>query len=109
VSFNDPDIRASYDSFDSPAGHGTGAGYLVTPRDQSGDLPTVLVVHENRGLDPYVEDVARRLAKSGYPAFAPDALFPLGGYPGNDDEGKAMQKSMDKSKLQNDFVAVASF
>ncbi|MFT4630869.1 MAG: carboxymethylenebutenolidase [Dinoroseobacter sp.] len=89
--------------------HGTGAGYLVTPREHSGDLPAELVVHENSGLNPYVEDVARRLAKSGYLAFAPDALVPLGGYPGNDDEGKAMQKPMDKSKLQNDFVAVASF
>lgn len=109
VSFNDPDIRASYESYDSPTGHGKGEGYLVTPRVHSGDLPAVLVVHENRGLNPYVKDVARRLAKSGYLAFAPDALFPLGGYPGNDDEGKAMQRSMDRSKLQNDFVAAAKF
>lgn len=109
VSFNDPDIRASYESYDSETGHGKCEGYLVSPREHSGDLPAVLVVHENRGLNPYVEDVARRLAKSGYLAFAPDALYPLGGYPGNDDEGKAMQRSMDRSKLQNDFVAAAKF
>lgn len=109
VSFNDPDISASYENFDSPAGHGKGEGYLVTPREHSGSLPAVLVVHENRGLNPYVKDVARRLAKAGYLAFAPDALFPLGGYPGNDDEGKALQRTMDKSKLQNDFVAAARY
>lgn len=107
VSFNDPDIRASYESFASPHGHGEGAGYLVTPTQLSGELPAVLVVHENRGLNPYVKDVARRLAKVGFLAFAPDALFPLGGYPGNDDEGRSMQRSMDKLKLQHDFVAAA--
>jgi carboxymethylenebutenolidase len=107
VSFNDPEIRASYESFASPDGHGKGGGYLVTPTEYSGALPAVLVVHENRGLNPYVKDVARRLAKSGYLAFAPDALFPLGGYPGNDEQGKGMQRSMDKAKLQHDFVAAA--
>jgi len=72
VSFNDPDITASYATFASPAGHGEGAGYLVVPKNLSGKAPMVLVVHENRGLNPYIKDVARRLAKQGFVAFAPD-------------------------------------
>tara|TARA_R110001583_G_scaffold51161_11_gene159808 strand:- start:43321 stop:44211 length:891 start_codon:yes stop_codon:yes gene_type:complete len=109
ISFNDSDIKATYETFDSPLGHGQGKGYLVTPLNKIGKLPVVLVVHENRGLNPYIKDVARRLAKAGFIAFAPDALFPLGGYPGNDDEGRAMQKTMDGSKIQQDFVAAAKF
>lgn len=109
VSFNDPDIKATYKTFDSPSGHGKGKGYLVSPTNRTGPLPVVLVIHENRGLNPYVKDVARRLAKAGFMAFAPDALFPLGGYPGNDDEGRTMQRSMDRSKIQQDFVAAAKF
>lgn len=109
VSFNDPDIHASYALFDSPQGHGEGRGYLVRPAALQGRTAAVLVVHENRGLNPYIEDVARRLAKQGYLAFAPDALHPLGGYPGNDDEGKAMQRSLDRSKIEQDFIAAAKF
>ncbi|MBQ4833219.1 dienelactone hydrolase family protein [Pseudoalteromonas sp. MMG010] len=109
VSFNDSDIKATYEEFASPTGHGTGKGYLVTPKNLTGNAPVVLVIHENRGLNPYVKDVARRLAKAGFVAFAPDALFPLGGYPGNDDEGRAMQRTMDREKIQNDFVAAANF
>ena len=109
VSFNDNDIKATYQSFDSPTGHGKGHGYLVTPIPTNDNMPVVLVVHENRGLNPYIKDVARRLAKAGFIAFAPDALFPLGGYPGNDDEGRKMQKTMDRSKIQQDFVAAAKF
>jgi carboxymethylenebutenolidase len=109
VSFNDDDIKATYETFDSPIGHGKGHGYLVTPIAKTDNLPVVLVVHENRGLNPYIKDVARRLAKAGFLAFAPDALFPLGGYPGNDDEGRSMQKTMDRSKIQQDFVAAAKF
>ena len=109
VSFNDSAIKASYQSFPSPHGHGTGSGYLVVPSESSLSLPVVLVAHENRGLNPYVKDVARRLAKAGFIAFAPDALFPLGGYPGNDDEGRAMQKTLDREKIQHDFVAAAHF
>ena len=109
VSFNDDDLTATYEEFDSPKGHGKGKGYLVVPTNKSGKLPVVLVIHENRGLNPYVKDVARRLAKAGFVAFAPDALEPLGGYPGNDDEGRAMQKSLDREKIQNDFVAAAHF
>lgn len=111
ISFNDEDIKATYATFSSPDGHGEGRGYLVQPSSMAdGDTaPTVLVVHENRGLNPYVKDVARRLAKAGYVAFAPDALHPLGGYPGNDDEGRSMQSSLDRSKIEQDFVAAAKF
>ena len=109
VSFNDDDIKATYEEFDSPNGHGKGKGYLAVPSKIEGKLPVVLVIHENRGLNPYIKDVARRLAKKGFIAFAPDALFPLGGYPGNDDEGRAMQRTMDRAKIQNDFVAAAHF
>jgi carboxymethylenebutenolidase len=109
VSFNDSDIKATYQEFDSPKGHGKGRGYLVAPSKLDGKAPVVLVVHENRGLNPYVRDVARRLAKQGFVAFAPDALFPLGGYPGNDDDGRAMQRSMDREKIDQDFKAAASY
>ncbi|MGY5453271.1 dienelactone hydrolase family protein [Agarivorans sp. MS3-6] len=109
VSFNDADIKAEYATFASPNGYGEGRGYLVTPASLSGQAPVVLVVHENRGLNPYIKDVARRLAKAGFIAFAPDALHTLGGYPGNDDEGRSMQKSLDKAKIEQDFLAAASF
>ena len=109
VSFNDEDITASYATFDSPKGFGTGSGYLVKPKNLEGTAPVVLVVHENRGLNPYVKDVARRLAKQGFVAFAPDILHSLGGYPGNDDEGRAMQKTLDKAKVEEDFKAAANF
>ena len=110
VSFNDPEIRASYVEFDTPNGHGKGRGYLVMPKNVNADnkAPTVLVAHENRGLNPYIEDVARRLAKAGFIAFAPDALFPLGGYPGNDDAGREMQKTLDGSKIEGDFMDAAT-
>jgi carboxymethylenebutenolidase len=109
VSFNDPDIKARYATFASPKGHREGRGYLVTPSELTGKGPSVLVVHENRGLNPYIKDVARRIAKAGFVAFAPDALHSLGGYPGNDDEGRAMQRSMDKVKIEQDFLAAADY
>ena len=124
VSFNDPNIQASYVKFPSPEGYGEGRGYLVVPSTlllpgaAAGDPKTldptkkaavVLVVHENRGLNPYIEDVARRLAGKGYIAFAPDALYSLGGYPGNDDAGRAMQSSLDRAKIEQDFIAAARF
>jgi carboxymethylenebutenolidase len=109
VSFNDSDIKATYQEFDSPNGYIKGRGYLVVPRNMGDKAPSVLVVHENRGLNPYVRDVARRLAKQGFIAFAPDALFPLGGYPGNDDDGRTMQRSMDRDKIDQDFIAAASY
>ncbi|PSW10047.1 dienelactone hydrolase [Photobacterium rosenbergii] len=109
VSFNDPSIKATYEKFPSPKGHGEGQGYLVVPRELKGTAPVVLVVHENRGLNPYIKDVARRLAAAGYIAFAPDALFSLGGYPGNDDEGREMQKSLSRELIEEDFIAAANF
>lgn len=109
VSFNDSDIKATYQKFPSPEGHGEGQGYWVTPTNVEGEAPAVLVVHENRGLNPYIKDVARRLAKAGFVAFAPDALYPVGGYPGNDDQGRSMQAGMDKAKIENDFIAAATF
>lgn len=109
VSFNDPDITANYELFPSPRGHGQGRGYLVRPRAVTEPLPTVLVIHENRGLNPYVMDVARRLGKAGFIAFAPDALYPAGGYPGNDDQGRAMQRALDREKIEQDFIAASYF
>ncbi len=109
ISFNDPDIKATYAPFASPTGHGPCQGYLVRPTRAEGPFPAVLVVHENRGLNPYIKDVARRLAKEGFLAFAPDGLYPLGGYPGNDDDGRQMQGGMDRTKLEEDFVAAARF
>jgi len=111
ISFNDEDIKATYATFPSPDGHGEGRGYLVQPSGlaEGSTAPAVLVVHENRGLNPYVKDVARRLAKAGFLAFAPDALHPLGGYPGNDDEGRSMQSSMERSKIEADFIAATHF
>lgn len=109
VSFNDPEILASYAVFPSPDGHGEGRGYLVKPVKPGANTGAVLVVHENRGLNPYIMDVARRLAKHGHLAFAPDALYSLGGYPGNDDEGKAMQQSLDRASIEQDFIAAAKF
>lgn len=109
VSFNDPDISASYQKFAAPGGHGEGRGYLVRPKNTRAAVPVILVVHENRGLNPYIEDVARRLAKAGFIAFAPDALWPLGGYPGNDDDGRQMQRSLEPGKIIADFKAAASW
>jgi len=105
VSPDDPDIEAERITYESPDGHGTINGYLIKPAAADGPLPGVIVVHENRGLNPYIEDVARRVAKAGFMALAPDGLTSLGGYPGTDDEGKAMQKQLDRAKLAEDFFA----
>lgn len=105
VSFNDPDILPEYVTYPSPNGHGEVRGYLVKPAAAEGPLPAVLVVHENRGLNPYIEDVARRLAKAGFMALAPDGLTSVGGYPGNDQEGRELQRTVDGEKLMNDFFA----
>lgn len=111
VSFNDADIKATYELFSSPSGYGEGKGYLVLPKAvvDGASAPAVLVAHENRGLNPYIEDVARRLAKAGFIAFAPDALHSLGGYPGNDDDGRAMQRTLERDKIVADFQAAAQF
>ena len=105
VSFTDPDIVADYVSYPSPDGHGEVCGYLVRPAKVEGKVPAVVVVHENRGLNPYIEDVARRVAKAGFVALAPDGLTSLGGYPGNDDAGRELQSKVDPVKLMNDFFA----
>ena len=105
VSFNDPDIAPKYITYASPNGHGDVNGYFVKPSTADGPLPAVLVVHENRGLNPYIEDVARRVAKAGFMALAPDGLTTVGGYPGNDNEGRDLQRTVDGEKLMNDFFA----
>lgn len=105
VSFNDPDIVPEYVTYPSPNGHGEVRGYLVKPANGPEKLSAVLVIHENRGLNPYIEDVARRLAKAGFMALAPDGLTSVGGYPGNDNEGRDLQRSVDREKLMNDFFA----
>ncbi|MEO9682166.1 MAG: YghX family hydrolase [Tateyamaria sp.] len=105
VSFNDPDIVADYITYPSPNGTGDVRGYLVRPTNTAGALPAVLVIHENRGLNPYIEDVARRLAKAGFMALAPDGLTSVGGYPGNDADGRELQRTVDRAELMNDFFA----
>jgi carboxymethylenebutenolidase len=105
VSFNDPDIVAEYITYPSPNGHGEVRGYQARPANVDGPLPAVLVVQENRGLNPYIEDVARRVAKAGFMALAPDGLTSVGGYPGNDAEGRDLQRTVDREKLMNDFFA----
>src|SRR5262245_62297657 len=109
ISFTDPRIKAKYMTYPSPGGtSGTMRGYLVQP-DGAGPFPTVLVIHENRGLNPYIEDVARRVAVEGFLALAPDGLFPAGGYPGNDDDGRTLQAGLDQAKLRTDMANSARF
>lgn len=109
VLFTDPDIHAEYIRYPSPDGHGEVRAYLVVPTTVPVKPASVIVVHENRGLNPYIEDVARRVAKAGYIALAPDGLSSVGGYPGNDDEGRELQKKVDPLKLMNDFFAAIAF
>src|SRR5436190_7708156 len=109
ISFTDPRIKGQYVTYPSPGGNsGTMRGYLVVPTG-NGPFPAVLVVHENRGLNPYVEDVARRAAAEGFVALAPDGLFPVGGYPGNDDDGRTLQSGLDQGKLRTDMLNSARF
>jgi carboxymethylenebutenolidase len=109
ISFTDSRIKANYVDYPSPGGNGEKIrGYLVQPAGQ-GPWPAVLVIHENRGLNPYIEDVARRAAVEGFLALAPDGLSPLGGYPGNDDDGRAMQAKLDQAKLRTDMLNGARF
>jgi carboxymethylenebutenolidase len=104
ISFTDSRIKAQYVTYPSPGGNGDKIrGYLVQPAG-NGPWPAVLVIHENRGLNPYIEDVARRAAVDGFLALAPDGLSPLGGYPGNDDDGRAMQAKLDQAKLRQDML-----
>jgi carboxymethylenebutenolidase len=109
ISFTDPRIRARYVAYPSPGGNsGQMRGYLVQPA-WAGPFPAVLVIHENRGLNPYIEDVARRLAAEGFLALAPDGLAPVGGYPGNDDDGRALQAGLDQARLRTDMLNGARF
>lgn len=105
----DKRIRQEYVEYDSPNGSGRMRGYMAWPTSYEGPWPAVLVIHENRGLNPYIEDVVRRMAAAGFLAFGPDALTPLGGYPGNDDEGRTMQRQLDRTTMTEDFVAAAEF
>lgn len=109
VVFTDPDIIAEYVVYPSPMGHGDVRAYLVRPAEPAGKVPAVVVAHENRGLNPYIEDVARRLAKAGFIALAPDGLSSVGGYPGNDDKGRELQSTVDPEKLMNDFFAAINW
>ncbi|KQB40229.1 Carboxymethylenebutenolidase [Flavobacterium daejeonense] len=102
---NDPRIDSDYIFYESPKGGGKIKGLLSKPKNASKKLPGVIVVHENRGLNPYIEDVGRRLAVDGFISLAPDALTPLGGYPGNDDEGREMQKKRERYEMLEDFIA----
>lgn len=109
VPKDDKRIRAEYAEYPSPQGSGTMRGYLVRPAAAAGKMPAVLVVHENRGLNPHIEDIARRVALEKFLAFAPDALTPLGGYPGEEDKARAVFQKLDQAKTREDFVAAAGY
>lgn len=109
VKPDDKRISTEYAEYDSPKGGGKIRGLLAKPAGNTKKLPGVVVVHENRGLNPYIEDVARRLAVDGFIAFAPDALTPLGGYPGNDDAGRELQSKRDRNEMLEDFIAAYEF
>ncbi|ALM08138.1 dienelactone hydrolase [Sediminicola sp. YIK13] len=109
VKPNDPRIQSDYITYTSPKGGGDIKGLLSKPTDSKEKLPGIIVVHENRGLNPYIEDVGRRAALEGFITLAPDALSPLGGYPGNDDEGRAMQRERDRYEMLEDFIAAYEY
>ncbi|MDR3461662.1 MAG: dienelactone hydrolase family protein [Beijerinckiaceae bacterium] len=109
VPASDPRIQVGYTEFESPQGYGTLRGYLARPAKASGALPVVLVVHENRGLNPHIEDIARRLALADFIAYAPDALTPLGGYPGDEDRARELFPKLDQAKTHEDFVAATAY
>lgn len=109
VNPNDPNLDSKYIEYPSPKGGGTIKGLLSMPKDTKGKLPGIVVVHENRGLNPYIEDVGRRAALEGFISLAPDALSPLGGYPGNDDEGRTMQSKRDRDEMLEDFIAAFDY
>lgn len=109
VDQNDPNLESGYITYNSPKGGGEIKGLLSMPKNTEGKLPGIVVVHENRGLNPYIEDTARRAALAGYITIAPDALSPLGGYPGNDDEGREMQRKRDRYEMLEDFIAAFEY
>jgi len=104
-----PNLESNYITYDSPNGGGLIKGLLSTPNDLQAKVPGVIVVHENRGLNPYIEDVGRRAALDGFISLAPDALSPLGGYPGNDDDGRTLQKKRDRNEMLEDFIAAYQY
>jgi carboxymethylenebutenolidase len=106
---DDARLKTAREEYPSPQGYGTMRGYLVRPSKATGKLPAVLVVHENRGLNPHIEDVARRIGLEGYMAFAPDALTPLGGYPGEEDKARQLFQTLDQARTREDFVAAAGW
>jgi carboxymethylenebutenolidase len=109
IAKDDPRLAVAYAEYDSPQGSGKMRGYLALPKKREGKLPGVLVVHENRGLNPHIEDIARRIALDNYVAFAPDALTPLGGYPGDEDKARELFQKLDQAKTREDFVAAVAF
>ncbi len=109
VPKDDKRIKVEYLSYPSPQGNATTRGYLAKPANAAGKLPGVLVAHENRGLNPHIEDIARRLALDNFVAFAPDALAPLGGYPGDEDKARELFQKLDQAETREDFVAAARF
>jgi carboxymethylenebutenolidase len=109
VKPEDARIKSQFIEFDSPNGYGKGRGYFVHPAKSSGKLPAILVIHENRGLNPHIEDIARRLALDNFVAFAPDALFPLGGYPGDEDKAREVFPKLDQAKTREDFVTALAW
>jgi len=109
VAPDDARLSTSYRTFDSPDGYGEARGYLARPAKTQDPLPVVLVIHENRGLNPHIEDVTRRLALENYIAFAPDALYPLGGYPGDEDKARELFPKLDQARTREDFLAAAAF
>ena len=109
VRTDDARIAPEYVEYDSPNGSGKMRGYLVRPAAATGKSPGILVIHENRGLNPHIEDIARRVALENFVAFAPDALFPLGGYPGDEDKARELFRQLDQAKTREDFVAATAF
>jgi carboxymethylenebutenolidase len=109
VKPEDARIKTQHIEYDSPNGYGKMRGYFTQPAKAAGKLPAILVIHENRGLNPHIEDIARRLALDNFVAFAPDALFPLGGYPGNEDKAREVFPKLDQAKTREDFVTAVSW
>ncbi len=109
VKKDDPRLDSDYITYNSPQGGGEIKGLLSKPKDAKGTLGGIVVVHENRGLNPYIEDTARRAALDGFITLAPDALTPLGGYPGNDDEGRVLQRKRDRNEMLEDFIAAYNY
>ncbi|NHF59592.1 dienelactone hydrolase family protein [Flavobacteriaceae bacterium TP-CH-4] len=109
ITQDDPRLKSEFIDYESPKGGGSIKGLLSRPADATGKLPGIVVVHENRGLNPHIEDVGRRAALAGFISLAPDALTPLGGYPGNDDDGRELQRKRDRNEMLEDFIAAFEY